>query len=849
MAILKARAGAAAAAAAAFEAAIAIDGADPLPAEHLATLWAWEPEVVPAPAAVDAYLESARRRASLKQAEAELVDLWRAFAVAPSSEKASHALAGALEARGRPAAADDVLRAHAQALAPTDPVGSARVHTARRASAALAGDPARALGAALDEGLGASLEGEGSEAFDALLSDLGMTAAVAGREQLRMERRSRYGLLGESHCRRVDDSADSAAMSWVRELVNGGARAQALALERLAASESAAVRVVLLASAADRYIAAGNATAARNVAELATRTDPTNSRCVATLADVLLAQHRDRPAAAALERAIGMIGPRPPWCFALADTLEALGETDLASGWSQRCVGLRPGDRQAITTLLDRLLRAGDGSRLRDALAWLLTQPQPVSWAAEPFANALSSLSSLDADRAVVVARRALEVFGPKSALLRETMIGVAQRASDDSFEIAILERWLSSGAKGSDRRQLFLRLAALRLNLGDDEGVVRISSRAIHEGLGGPEFDQHIESSISNATTPDAQLWSMRANAERISAADDPAAAVWAWRDFGAALWDLADDRVGAINAWQRAARVAHGGYATLALDLVAFAGTAFAFDYLAQVVESEPDDVSSAAIAVDVAWTALSLGDARLAFDLVARALARSPTSANALEVAECAALRSSQEAALSALYDLIASRALGRFGRRAAHYRGARFFERSGDCALALKHAAQAFYAVPSEGTTFHSLARAAERAGDRALAVQTLEQVAEREPLGTARAAWLLRAVTIAGEDNNATGRKVDVLMRAMAASPNVATLTQLRGVAGELLRTSPEERDGLEVRLGQAARTIGGRTGGPGGARVGVEFAATLLDLFGDSDGALASVERAFACDA
>lgn len=847
--ILKARAGAAAAAAAAFEAALAIDSVDPLPAELLATLWAWQPEVVPASAAIDAYLESARRRASLKQDDAELVDLWRAFAVAPSSDNAARALADALEGRGRPAAGDDVLRAHAQALAPADPIGSARVHRARRASAMVAREPFRALGAALDEGLGAALEGEGSDALDALLAELGMAEALAGRRQLRIRRRTRYGLLAEGDRRSEEVSADSAAMTWVRESVSGGPRDQAVALERLAASESAPVRVVLLAAAADRYLAAGNATAARNVAELATRTDPTNSRCVAALADVLLAQHRDRPAAAALERAIGMIGPRTAWCFALADTLDALGETELAGGWSQRCVALRPGDRQAITTLLDRLLRAGDGSRLRDALAWLLTQPQPVSWAAEPFAHALSQLSGLDADRAAVVARRALEVFGPKSSSLRDAMLAVAQHASDDAFEVAVLERWLSSGAEGSDRRQLLLRLASLRLRLGDDEGVARISSRAIHEGFGGPEFDQHIESGINRPTSSDAQLWRMRANAQRSSAADDPAAAVWAWRDFGAALWDLADDRIGAVNAWQRAARIEPSGYATLALDLVAFAGTPFAFDYLAHVVETEPDDAASAAIAADVAWTALSLGDARFAFDLVARGLTRSPSSADALEAAECAALRSSQQVALSALYDLIASRALGRFGRRAAHYRGARFFERSGEYALALKHAAQAFYAVPSEGATFHSLARAAERADDRPLAMRTLEQVAEREPLGPARAAWLLRAVTIAGEGDDATRRKVDLLLRAVAASPEVATLVQLRAVARGLLHASPEDRDGIEVRLGHAARMIGGRTGGPGGARLSVEFAATLLDLFEDSDGALTSVERAFACDA
>src|SRR6202011_449929 len=105
--------------------------------------------------------------------------------------------------------------------------------------------------------------------------------------------------------------------------------------------------------------------------------------------------------------------------------------------------------------------------------------------------------------------------------------------------------------------------------------------------------------------------------------------------------------------------------------------------------------------------------------------------PRSGQALAVAENAARAAGEEAALSGIYDDIASRSLGRYGRRAAHYRGARYFERSGDFGLALKHAARAFHEVPSEGATFQFLARAAQRANDRALAVRTIEQVAEAE----------------------------------------------------------------------------------------------------------------------
>jgi tetratricopeptide (TPR) repeat protein len=944
--VLKARAGAASAAAAAFESALSLDGSDPLPGELLGTLSTWQPDVVPPEIAVDAYVEAARRRAALRQDDAELMNLWRAFAVDAANETAASALADALEHRERAAAADEVLRVHAFALTPADRVRAANVHARRRVSAVLAREPARALGAALDEGLDACLDGQEGQVFDALLLDLGMLEPLATRLELRAERATepaeraahfvelarlyggpladerraadayvaalaacptceeaitalrvrlthpRLGLrldseegrdaslramaisifpVPDEHERRArlvaklhsvlpigvetsrarggPDGSDTAAAAWARVAVQQGSGAAGSALERVAASESAPVRAVLLAAAADRHRAAGNAVAARSNAELAARTDPTNTRCIAALADAAVVQNRDRRAAAALERAIGVVGPRTSWCFALADALDQIGETELAVGWSQRYVALHPGDRGAIELLLERSLRAGDGSRLRDALAWLIAQPQPATWATEALARALSNLARIDAERAAVVARRALDVFGPKSPALREAMLGVAERTSDHAFAAAILERWLSAGAEGSDRRQLFVRLTELRRALGDDEGQARIAARAAREGLRDLEFDPPIEKTLESSASADAQLWRLRASAERLAGDDDTAASIWAWRDLGGALWDLADDRVGAVAAWQRAARVAPGGYAALAFDLVAFAGAEFAFEYLVRVVETEPDDATSGAIAAEAAGLALSIGHARFAFDLAARGLARSPTCTGALDAAERAAQRADEQAALSALYDLVAASALGRFGRRAAHYRGARFYERCGEHALALKHAAQAFYAVPSEGSMFLFLARTAEQAGDRPLAMRTVEQVAEREERNTIRARWLLRAASIAGGGEDGTRQKVDVLLRAVVACPNVTTIDGLRSAARELLRLGPEERDGLELRLGHAARTIGGRVEGPEGARISIAFAVTLLELFGDSDGALAAIERAFAADA
>ncbi len=721
-------------------------------------------------------------------------------------------------------------------------------------AAALAADPTSAEAAsALGELLHGAHRGQDTASevrVDALVAALGgVSDEQARRARIVATLQAAYPALAEGMRPAIDDGSTRRAASaagWAQAATGSDAAVLAGALERVATTAAPGVRAVLLTAAADRLSGAGDREGARRLAELAMQSDPASARCVTTLADVF-GSERDRAAAAAFERAITLVGPRISWCTALADALDALVEPELAVGWSQRVVALCPGERDAIEKLLQRLLRARDGGRLGDALAWLLSQPQPASWLAAPFARALDELAKLDPDRAAIVARRALDVFGPKWPDLREAMLRVAERASDQGFTAAVLERWLGCGAEGADRAELYATLARIREHMGDEEAEVRIVARAVHEGLRSPDFENRLARLAERPLGADAFLWRMRARAE-LAGKDEEA--VPAWRELGAALWDLADDRMGAVTAWQRAARLSpRRGHVTMALDLVEFAGADFAFEYLARLVDSEPDDANAATIAADAGRAALSIGEWRLALDLASRGITRSPSCADALEVAERAVDKTREYPALSGLYQHVANRALGRFGRRAAHYRGARFFERRAECALALRHAAQAFYAVPTEGSSFHLLARAAERAGDRLHAVRTIEHVAERAREAASRASWLLRAASIAGEGEEGARRRVDVLLRAAVASPNVGTIAMLRDAARELLRFNPEERDGLELRMSRAARTITERLEGPEGARVAVVFAETSLDLFDDAESALASVVRAFACDA
>src|SRR5690606_38026389 len=142
-----------------------------------------------------------------------------------------------------------------------------------------------------------------------------------------------------------------------------------------------------------------------------------------------------------------------------------------------------------------------------------------------------------------------------------------------------------------------------------------------------------------------------------------------------------------------------------------------------LAELIERAPGPAHAGAIATEAARAALEAEALERAAALASIALDRDPDHTEALEIAEraCAELGRVQE--MSTIYDQVARRALGRFVRGAAHRRAARAFEAAGVPMLALKHAAQAFISVPSEGTTLALLERTSDRAHRRAIAVRT------------------------------------------------------------------------------------------------------------------------------
>ncbi len=238
----------------------------------------------------------------------------------------------------------------------------------------------------------------------------------------------------------------------------GRTRERADALVQIAGPSRPALRSVLLAVAAELYERSGAEELGRRTAEQACEADPACARAVASLS-AITEPTPDRVAAAAVERAMTTVLPRGVWCGRLARAFDELGEPALAFAWTQRWLALRPGSADAMAELLRRAAATRDGAKVGDALGWVLAQPRPLDELAEPIADAVMSLIELDRSRARALARRALDVLGPRVPLLRARLLELSRQATDPGLAIAVLERYLATGTLGNLAGEVLLEL------------------------------------------------------------------------------------------------------------------------------------------------------------------------------------------------------------------------------------------------------------------------------------------------------------------------------------------------------------------------------------------------------
>jgi cellulose synthase operon protein C len=622
---------------------------------------------------------------------------------------------------------------------------------------------------------------------------------------------------------------------------------RARALTRIAAQLPPSLRAVLTAVAAEGLLDGGDQEAAKQAAELACNADPSLARPAAARAKVgLLAG--GRWGAESMERAMSIVVPRAALCRALAATYDSLGEPLLAAAWAQRLAALRPGDLDAARARLERAMRSQDGSRLADTLSWLLSQPQSLTPLAPSIAGALEGLLRLAPGRSGALARRALDVLGPRDERLREAVLEIADEAGERGLGIAAMERWLATGSLGSERSRVLLDLSRRRRAAGDADGAARAMSRALREGANASEVMGLVDNALPTRTS-DGEIALLEARAEALSALPeaDRQGTARAWRELGAALWDLGSDRVGALRAWERALGLdAERGVENFASDLVGFAGEA---DAVVQLVESGRRRAPSEAARFYAlaASIALASGQKSQAFECALLTLEADPARADALAIAERAASDADLDR-LEAMFDLLAGAALGRYGERAVRYRAARQLERRGVPVRAMRHALGAFEAVPSEGVVFITLARLADRTEQRGDMVRAMERVAQQSKTTEQRTGWLRRAALFAGGTDEGLRQRVDVLLRALAVRADVELVGALASAMAELSRRSPEEADIASLRFERAAMSVLGRVDGPEGARIGIEIALAAVRTFDARPLALTALERAAASD-
>lgn len=664
----------------------------------------------------------------------------------------------------------------------------------------------------------------------------------------------------------------AAALMLAAKSGDGASKEQAQCFAIVGEILAEALGALFLAASSEIYRATGAVALAKRAAERSLEMDPSCTRGATALARVS-AVLGGREAAIAIEKALGLVVPRAWLCDALARSLESIGEHELSFAWTQRWLALAPSDRRAMAELLRRCLVGTDPQRIASALNWVLAQPDPPEERAAVFADALTLLYGLERKTAEQVARRAMDVFGPHHAAMRDRLLSIADEWGDAGLGIAILERWV--GASGEQARDVFIDLCQRRIEVSDVDGaareLLRASAKASPDVVLGLADDieasaQPLQSDGLVALTEArgrALLRSLRSPStskaprgddEGSGAEEDARAAalravVESLRMLGALRWDLAEDPRGAEQALFEAAELdVTTGFEVYAHDLNELAGLDQAilaiFERLTLLQGESPE--KRVALGLAAAHLAAEHGAAATAIDAARKVLGVEPGNAEAISIAESQASHVPDgDVAIDAIYSALAAHAMGVYGRRAAHYRAARKLERLGSRDRAIHHALRAFEAVPNEGTSWQILTRLVDPITGSPDVVEAFLSVAETSRPGEAANAYK-RALEFAGKDHDGLVRALDVLLRALVAVPELFFAKELQDVLSQLKDFGPYP-DLTRERLDRATPLVLKKLEGPDGARTAVHLAKALLPA-GAVDGAFRCLRTATDAD-
>ena len=635
------------------------------------------------------------------------------------------------------------------------------------------------------------------------------------------------------------------AYTWVLATSAGNAIARAEALETAAASHQPELRATLLAAAGEMHLAAGRRDDAARIGELAQRADPSAPRVVALLAE-LACRMPTTERTPAIEKAWATFLPEDRHHEAMAEAFDQAGDFGSALAWCRRRWELRPWDAATASKLVRASVRFGKADSIAQTILTLLASAHPFGVVAADLAVALRELDAIDAPRALAIAVELLARGGAGQEALREAMVEVARRAGNERLETAIHESSLSAAEPAVAGRAL-LRIAALRGKAQDEAG----EASALVRAAALPGYAEAVLSNQANASSEksgDAHIWRLEARATALTSrgAEHAREAARGWLQAGAARWDLGDDRDGAMTDWMRACLlVGDGVFAHLGRLLPRFAGegAVAAIAHHAASLENP-----SEAAGLLVVASALELGAERpeAATALAMRALEQSPSCTEALLLVERASAKLQDAEAVDRAYAIVAQFSMGRFGRRAAHFRAARALETRGRTKLAVVHAIAAFEADPVDGAVVAMLRRAAEVV-DPSEVIQCFVRVSERDLRMEAKAFWLRCAVDLASKHDAHARTAVDLGLRALLQSPSEDAVNCLENAMRAVLRQQPDDREILKIRADRAVRSVAATVEGPIGARIAIALASVSTRTLGAPNLAWRWIDTAFAC--
>lgn len=783
---------------------------DPTPFARIASIAYWAGGLVPRERAADAWLEAAKRQPPGSAEHFRCV--LRAFEVAPAYARSAETYTTLLVRTGRASEADEVWRIYAKASDHVAAVAKRRADVARSHDDHLA-----ALGALIEEAL-AVLEEDAGEVGSPLEELLGSAAAQTWLEDYCDDVASFIDRL-----RNVVQTTSSATRGELLTQLGGAVRGE--------------VGATLLAIGAECHLEAGEAGHAVALAREACRRCPWLTRAQSSLFAV--AEHGITMAE--LERALATLPSHSGLYDPLAERCADAGRHDLALVYTRRVVELRPGDRVPLESLLRRAAASGHPEVLSEALAQVVTTARPWRELGPVLARALDQLAALDPRVALDTAGHILATVGPGDGELYNTLRRIAARAEDAVLELAAtLGRAIGDEIDDEDRAAVYLEAVELSLAYGDVEAAaVHASRAAAHSG----PLEQ-LEAAIDKVTTAIGALDGGARSDARVSLARarawaaeqrDVTSAVEAWRALGAMRWDLAADSIGAEEAFYVACSIEpDAGPYRYASDLSGRAGATMAVPMIVErAVNAEHDGAEPALVAKLYAAAARVAADESMteaALDAAVAAVRTDPSRADAVAIVESIAEGDAGMQALNFVYDTLADAALGRYGYRAAHYRAARQLEKHAAYDDALRHAVDAFEAVPSVGASYAMLLRLAARAGNEAAAVNALTSVAAPFPVD-GKVAWLLRATEVAQRSGVGASLRLELLLKAFSLSPSVELVSKLGAVGAELVADGNDRASLTVERLERAAQAALEKLDGAAGASVAIAlgvFASTVL---------------------